>query len=155
MSKKGETKTITIDEKDRKILEILIQNARTSYTEIAKQIGLSDVAVIKRIKKLEELGVIKRYTVIIDPVKLGYKLVALVGIDTEPEHIFRIISELKKIDSVRYVALTSGDHDIMAVIWARDREELGEIHNKIMSMNGVKRVCPSIILEKFHGGICL
>jgi len=155
MSKKGKTKTRAIDEKDRKILEILIQNARTSYTEIAKQIGLSDVAVIKRIKKLEELGIIKRYTIIVDPAKLGYKLVALVGIDTEPEFIFKIISELKKIESVRYIALTSGDHNIMVVVWAKDREELGEIHNKIMSMDGVKRVCPSIILEKFYGGICL
>jgi len=56
---------------------------------------------------------------------------------------------------VKYIATTSGDHDIMTVIWAKDQKEYADIHDKIMSMPGVKRVCPAIIQENIYGDICL
>jgi len=74
---------LMIDEKDLKILEILRKNSRTPYSEIAKIVGISDVAVIKRIRKLEQLGLIRKYTIIIDPKKLGYNAVSITGIDVE------------------------------------------------------------------------
>jgi len=49
---------------------MLLENGRISYSEIAKAIGLSDVAVIKRIRKLKQMGVIRKYTVVIDPKNL-------------------------------------------------------------------------------------
>lgn len=136
-----------IDEKDVKIINMLLENGRISYSEIAKAIGLSDVAVIKRIRKLEQMGVIRKYTVVIDPKKLGYKVVSITGIDVEPEYMFNIINTLKEKSYVKYLAITSGDHGIMAIIWARDSDDIARIHREIASMNGVKRVCPAIILD--------
>lgn len=136
-----------LDEKDKKILKLLSENARISYREISRNIQISDVAVIKRIKKLEKLGVIKKYTIIIDPKKLGYNSVSITGIDIEPEHIFDVLSFLKNRDYVKYLALTAGDHSIVTIIWAKDRDELTNIHNEILHLPGVKRVCPAIILE--------
>jgi len=136
-----------IDEKDLKIIEILMNNSRASYSEIAKVLGVSDVAVIKRIRKLEQQGVIKKYTVIVDPKKLGYEVVSITGIDVEPEYLFKIVSFLEKKDYVKYLALTSGDHQIIATIWARTREELEKILDEIMKTSGVKRVCPAVILD--------
>ncbi len=144
-----------IDEKDMKIIEMLTENGRIPYTEIAEKVGISDVAVIKRIKKLEEIGIIKKFTILVDPKILGYNVVAIVGVDTEPEKLFDIIRELKKFKQVKYIAITSGDHDIMAVIWAKDQREYAEIHDRIMSMSGIKRVCPAIIQENIYGNICL
>lgn len=72
---------VELDEKDRRIIEVLKNNARTSYTEIAKILGLSDVAVLKRIRRLEQLGIIKRYTIVLDYKKLGYNIVSITGID--------------------------------------------------------------------------
>jgi len=136
-----------LDQKDLKILEILCRNARTTYSEIAKAIGVSDVAVIKRIKKLEQTGVIKKYTVILDPRKLGYKSVSITGINTEPEYLFSVLSYLKEKDYVKYIALTSGDHSIMTIIWARDGDEMARIHEEISKLPGVTKVCPSMVLE--------
>ncbi len=136
-----------LDEKDIRILRILATNARTPYSEIAKEIGLSDVAVIKRIRKLEQMGIIKGYTIEIDPKKLGFNLVSMTGIDVEPQHLFEVVEKLRSMDNVRFVAITSGDHSIMTVIWARDSEELGKIHSEISKLPGVKRVCPAIVLE--------
>jgi len=136
-----------IDEKDLKIIKLLQENSRIPYTELAKKVGISDVAVIKRIKKLEKQGVIKKYTIVIDPKKLGYNSVSIVGINVEPEYLFPVISHLKEKDYVKYLALSSGDHTLMAIIWARNGSELAKIHNEISKLPGVTKVCPSIILD--------
>lgn len=138
-----------LDERDRIIIEMLTKDARTPFTEIAKVLGISETAVRKRVRALEESGVIKQYTVVIDPSKLGYNLVSLTGIDTLPEKIFEVANKLKEFDFVRNVYLTSGDHMIMAEIWAKDGNDLSDIiSNKIGKIEGVLKVCPSIILER-------
>ena len=136
-----------IDEKDRRILDFLKGNARASYTEIAQSLGISDATVIKRVKRLEQLGVIKGYTAIINPKKLGYNAVSITGVDVEPEYIFKVLSFLREKDYIKYLALTSGDHTIIATIWAKTSSELAKILNKISSLPGVKKVCPAIILD--------
>ncbi len=138
-----------LDDKDLAILRMLAENARITYTEIAKRIGLSDVAVIKRIRKLEQMGIIRRYTIDVDPARLGYRSVSITGVDVEPEHLFEVISRLKSMSNVKYLAMTSGDHSVMAVIWGRDAEDLARIHDMISKMPGVRRVCPSVVLEVF------
>lgn len=138
-----------LDERDRIILEMLTKDARTPFTEIAKVLGISETAVRKRVKALEEAGVIKQYTVVVDPAKLGYNLVSITGIDTKPEKIFEVASKLKEFDFVKHIYLTSGDHMIMTEIWAKDGEHLSEIiSEKIGRIDGVLKVCPAIILEK-------
>lgn len=138
-----------LDERDRIIIEMLTEDARTPFTEIAKVLGISETAVRKRVRALEEAGVIKQYTVVIDPSKLGYNLVSLTGIDTLPERIFEVASKLKEFDFVRNVYLTSGDHMIMVEIWAKDGNDLSDIiSNKIGKIEGVLKVCPAIILER-------
>ncbi len=136
-----------LDEKDMKIIEILMGNARASYSEIAKALGVSDVAVIKRVRKLEQQGIIKKYTILVDPKKLGYEAVSITGVDVDPEYLFKTVSILKEKDYVKYLALTSGDHQIIATIWARTRDELARILDEISRMPGVKRVCPAVILD--------
>lgn len=138
-----------LDERDRIIIDMLTKDARTPFTEIAKVLGVSETAVRKRVKALEEAGVIKQYTIVVDPSKLGYNLVSLTGIDTLPEKIFEVAQKLKNFDFVKKVYLTSGDHMIMTEIWARNGEDLSDIiSNKLGKVNGVTKVCPSIILEK-------
>lgn len=130
-----------------KIISILTNNARTSYVEIAKEVGISDVAVIKRIKRLENLGVIKKYTAVLDPRKLEYKSVSITGIDVDPQFLYDVLTSLKTRDYVKYLSLTSGDHPIIATIWAKDSDNMAKIHKEISNMPGVKKVCPSIILD--------
>ena len=138
---------MSLDDKDLMIINMLKENSRIPYTDIARKLGISDVAVLKRIRKLEQLGVIKKYTIIVDPKKLGYNAVSITGIDSEPEHLFNVLEELKNKDYVNFLALTSGDHSIIAIIWARDSRELARIHDEISKIHGVKRVCPALILD--------
>jgi len=138
-----------LDERDRIIIDMLTRDARTPFTEIAKALGISETAVRKRVKALEEAGVIHQYTIVVEPSKLGYNLVSLTGVDTLPEKIFDVAAKLQEFEFVRKVYLTSGDHMIMTEVWARDGEDLSDIiSNKIGKIEGVTKVCPAIILEK-------
>ncbi len=140
-----------IDEIDKKILDILMSNSRTPFTDIALRLNVSEGTVRKRVKRLEDQGVIREYTIDIDPSKLGYRSVTLLGLDTEPEHYLDAINSLDALEQVRWVAKSTGDHMIMAEIWTEDDEELGRlIDENICTINGVKRICPAIILKKMR-----
>ncbi|WP_297068211.1 HTH-type transcriptional regulator LrpA [Thermococcus sp.] len=138
-----------LDERDKIIIEMLTKDARTPFTEIAKVLGISETAVRKRVNALEKAGVIRQYTIVVNPSKLGYHLVSLTGVDTLPEKIFEVAEKLREFDFVKEVYLTSGDHMIMAEVWAKDGEDLSDIiSNRIGRIDGVTKVCPAIILEK-------
>ena len=139
---------MSLDEKDKRIIEILLENARLPLTDIAKMLGVTDVAVKKRIKKLERRGVIKKYTVVVDPSMLGFQNTALVGVDTEPDKILEVARQLSEAEYSRSVYLTTGDHMIMVEVWAKDSSDLMRIIKEIGSIGGVRRVCPAIILER-------
>ena len=138
-----------IDHKDKRIIEILEKNARVPNTEIAKMLGISESTVRKRISDLESKGVIKKYTVIVDPSKIGYNTVTILGVDVDPTKFLDVAKELAKLPETKYVATSTGDHMIMAEIWTKDGQTLAElISNRIGKIEGVKRICPAIILEK-------
>jgi len=116
-----------MDEKDMKILEILMKDGRKPYTEIAKMLNTSESSVRKRIRKMEEEGVIKGYRAEVEPSKIGYNVVALTGFDTNPEDFLTVAKKLCEFEEVKKVWTSTGDHMIMTEIWARDGKELSEI----------------------------
>ncbi|MFP4000866.1 MAG: winged helix-turn-helix transcriptional regulator [Thermoplasmata archaeon] len=140
-----------MDEKDKKILEILMKDSRTPYTEIAGELDVSEATVRKRIDRLKEEGVIERFTIDIDPIIVGYNTVTLLGLDVEPEYFLKAIEEMSEIEEVKWVAKSTGDHMIMSEIWAEDGDHLSNIMTeKIGKIQGVRDLCPSIILEKIR-----
>ena len=138
-----------MDGKDMKILNILMKDGRKPYTEIAKELGTSESSIRKRVRKMEDEGIIKGYKVEVEPSKIGYNVVALTGFDTNPEDFLTVANKLCEFDEVKKVWTSTGDHMIMTEIWARDGRELSEIlFNKVGKIEGIKKVCPAIILEQ-------
>ncbi len=135
-----------MDEKDLRIIEMLVGNARIPKTEIARKLGVTEAAIRKRISNLERKSEILGYRAVINYKKVGLNA-SLTGVDVEPDRLWKVVDELKKLESVKTLWLTTGDHTIMAEIIARSMQELSEIHNKIASMDGVKRVCPSVVTD--------
>lgn len=138
-----------LDETDIGILEILRKNARTPFLNIAKKVRISESTVRKRVKELEKEGIIKKYSAIVEPSKLGYGSVALVGIDVKPEKFLDVAKKLTEYDNIRFVATSSGDHMIMTEIWMENSSGLRDfISAKIEGIEGVTRTCPAILMER-------
>lgn len=140
---------VEVDEVDLRILKMLQEDGRRPFTEIAENLGLSESAVRKRVQALQRKGVIKKFTVEVEPAKLGINTVAIVGVDVDPTKLLEVAQKLCEVKEVRSVATSTGDHMIMTEIWAKDGRELTRIiSEKIGKFEGVKKICPAIILEK-------
>ncbi|HLT10589.1 MAG TPA: Lrp/AsnC family transcriptional regulator [Micromonosporaceae bacterium] len=97
-----------MDSTDRRILEMLTENARMSYAEMARQIGLSGPAVHERVGKLEASGVIRAYRASLDPEAVGLGVTAFIGIvespDSEFDSIVTAIADFPEVESCYFTA---------------------------------------------------
>lgn len=138
-----------IDRTDLEILKVLEKDSSLPYAEVARILKMKEATVRKRILTLREKGVIKKFTILVDPAKIGLKTVAIIGLDVDPTRLLEACERLSQIPEIRYVATSTGDHMVMTEVWASDGKHLAEIiSEKIGKIEGVKKVCPSIILEK-------
>jgi Lrp/AsnC family transcriptional regulator for asnA, asnC and gidA len=136
-----------MDEIDKKILEVLEKNSRTSYKDIAGHVKISDVAVHKRIKKLED-SVIKAFTVLVDQMAYGKGTVAIANVRCETGMTSEIAKALAEIEDVTEVYTTVGNYDIAAKIRTTDTEALKEIvETKIMAIRGINEIRTSIVFD--------
>lgn len=139
-----------IDDIDRKILSVLMHNAKLPYTEVAKEVHVSGGTVHVRMKKMEEMGIIKGFQLVIDPVKLGYDITAYLGIYLEKSSYYEdVIKALRDIPEMVSAHYTTGNYSIFARIICRDTKHLLEIlHNKVQKISGIQRTETFISLEE-------
>jgi Lrp/AsnC family transcriptional regulator for asnA, asnC and gidA len=141
------TEELKLDELDRRILALLSRNSRLSYREIAKQIGVSHANVSGRIRRLEEEGVIKGYTVILDPDAMNlYPLCLRISAGPQAD-LSEIGSEIAKLDKVHVVLRVSGDCELLALTMCEDRHEALRLLSEISSISGVEKAESHVVLE--------
>jgi DNA-binding Lrp family transcriptional regulator len=143
-----------LDEVDIQILNLLQEDCRLSFNEIAKKIGVSVGTAFNHVKNLQKKGVLKGYTVILDWAKLGYSLTALVLVQTEGEHLMEVESEIAKAADVIAVYDITGDYDAVLITRFKDRKSLSVFIKNLLSMPYVKRtvtnVAFNVIKEDFR-----
>lgn len=138
-----------IDEVDKQILHFLIENTRTPFTEIAKQMNVSAGTIHVRVKKMEEAGIIKGTTLIVDYARMGYDFIAYVGILlTKSNKTVKVIDELKKIPNVTVASVVSGKYNIFCKIRARDTSDAKDVIYKIDEIEAVLRTESMITLDE-------
>ncbi|MFP4590711.1 MAG: winged helix-turn-helix transcriptional regulator [Halobacteriales archaeon] len=134
---------------EARILEVLEEDAQSSYGEIADRVGVSKPTVRKYIDKLEREGVIVGYSAEVDPKKIAGQTIALVGIEVESERYVEAAMALKAITAVHALYTSSGDHMLMAEVRGRDGDDLGRvIQDQILAIPGVEAAHPSILQER-------
>ena len=132
-----------------RILEVLEEDAKASYSEIATRADVSKPTVRKYINKLEDDGVIVGYSADVDPKKLSSQTIALVGIEVASERYVEATKTLKELDSIESLYSSSGDHMLMAEVRAADGDELGMIiAEEILTIDGVTAAHPSFLQER-------
>lgn len=142
---------IFLDSLDKKILEILNDNAKLTYTEIGKKLGVAHSTVYERVRKLEKYGVIEKYTTVINMDKMGLKpIMAIVIVHTDPKESEKIAEKLARRRNILEVLISlSEELLIIAKIIAKDQEELHSfIANFIAPLPGVLKIRTSIITRK-------
>jgi len=138
-----------MDDIDHLILQKLITNSRTPFTDIAKELLVSAGTIHIRVKKMEELGVIKGSTLIIDYEKLDYTFIAYVGIYVDNTSSFPlIIDKIKEIPEVTVTHLTTGKFALFCKIRAKNTKHAKQIIFKLDEISGVIRTETSISLEE-------
>ncbi len=139
-----------IDEVDRKILCLLMDNAGMAYTEVAKKVHVSVGTIHVRMKKMEGLGIIKGTQLIIDYARLGFDITAFLGIYLEKSSFYdEALSGLKLIPEIVDVNYTTGNYSMFVKLICRDTQHLRSIlHDKIQKVSGIQRTETFISLEQ-------
>ena len=136
-----------LDDTDRRIVELLIHNARMSYSDLGEAVGLSRVAVKARIRALEERGVIEEYTTIVNPQKISGAVSCYFEIETRPEAFAQVAAILRDNDTVTQVYRVTGRSKLHVHAVAASGEEMeGFISRVIDQLPGVVScTCNSIL----------
>ncbi|MEM3579563.1 MAG: Lrp/AsnC family transcriptional regulator, partial [Candidatus Bathyarchaeia archaeon] len=144
--------SFALDSTDIKILELLQEDARQTYTDIGKRLGIAHSTVYDRIKRMEQYGIIKKYTTLVDAERVGAKTVtALMTIYTDPKESEKVAEKLCSIPQVLEVYTSlSEELQIIAKVVAENQEGLHEfIATTVAPLPGVLRIRTSIITKKF------
>lgn len=138
-----------LDETDHHILDMLIENTRTPFTDIAKKLGISAGTVHVRVKKMEEAGIITGSSLILDYKKLGYSFIAYVGIFLQKTSQTQFVLErINEIPFITVAHVTTGKFNIFCKVRAQDTSHAKEIIYMIDDIEGVTRTETMISLEE-------
>jgi len=140
-----------LDRLDVRILEELQKDGRRPVVELAERIGLSGTPCARRIRQLEESGVIQGYTAVVDPARLGHSIQAFVQVKLErhtDENVAQFRRELDSLDAIVACYATTGEHDFLLQVIATDLEALSNIVlRKLLKIPSVRDLHSTVVLE--------
>ena len=138
-----------LDELDPKIVQLLIENARSSYSDIGQQIGISRVAVKARIQALETRGIIEEYTTIINPQKISGAVSCYFDIETTPEALAQVTGLLEANPVITQIYRVTGKNKLHVHAVAASGEEMEALFQyHIDTLTGVEKCVCKIILSR-------
>jgi DNA-binding Lrp family transcriptional regulator len=136
-----------VDDTAKKVLEEYLKDSRQSFREVARKIGISSGTVANRIKDLEEIGVIKKYTTQLDYDKLGYELTAVTEIIVSEGMMIEVGNMISKINETIGVYNVTGDSDILVIAKFRSRKDLSDFTKMVLKMPHVVRTKTHVVLN--------
>ena len=144
------TENPDIDQLDKQILAKLLEDGKTPYTDIAKQLFVSSGTIHVRMKKLEQMGIVTGASITVASHKLGYDITAFLGIYLDKSSLYdEVAKQLGEISECVDAHYTTGQYSIFAKIICKDTNHLRQIlHDKIQKIKGIQRTETLISLEQ-------
>ena len=136
-----------LDEIDQKIIRVLEKDARTSLRKISELVNVSLGTVSNRVKKMEKRGVIRGYSVILNPDQIGWELNVVIGLRIEKGRLIEIQEKIAKDSRVYGVYDVTGDFDSMIIARAKNRKDLDDLSKNVLSVDGVERSITQLVLN--------
>lgn len=141
---------LNIDKLDFQIIQEMMKSSDISYADLGKQLFVSAGTIHVRIKKLQEVGIIKGNRIEVDLKTLGYDVIAFIGIYLEKSSMYDAVAkELKKVKEIVRLNYTTGNYSMFAEIVCRDINELRFVlHDELQKIKGIERTETFITLEE-------
>lgn len=134
----GITQVDEPDETDLKIVEAIRRDGRVPFAQVAEQLNVSPGMVRQRYNRLVETGYLK-VVAITNPLRMGLKTMAMIGIRTEGEKLLQIADQIAALDEVVYIVIVSGRYDILAEVFCRDHADLLKfLTEKLAAIKGIR-----------------
>jgi Lrp/AsnC family transcriptional regulator for asnA, asnC and gidA len=141
---------LNLDKLDYQIIQEMMEDAEISYADLGKKLFVSGGTIHVRIKKLEELNVVKGKKLSVDLKALGYDVIAFIGVYLEKSSLYDTVAkELKKIPQIVRLNYTTGNYSMFAEIVCKDIQELRYVlHDELQKIKGIERTETFISLEE-------
>tara|TARA_B100001996_G_scaffold88792_1_gene65851 strand:+ start:1728 stop:2171 length:444 start_codon:yes stop_codon:yes gene_type:complete len=136
-----------IDDTDRRILSVLLLDARTSLRSIAEKVGVALGTVSNRVKRMEEAGVIKGYSVQLDAEIVGWNMTVLCGLRIEKGRLMEVQRRIAEDPRVFGIYDVTGEFDSMVLARVRDRAHLDDLSKTVLSSEGILRTVTHVVLN--------
>jgi Lrp/AsnC family transcriptional regulator for asnA, asnC and gidA len=144
------TPKLNLDKLDLQIIQEMMEDAEVSYADLGKKLFVSGGTIHVRIKKLEEMGVVKGKKLSVDLKELGYDVIAFIGIYLEKSSLYdSVAKELKKVPQIVRLNYTTGNYSMFAEIVCKDIQQLRYVlHDELQKIKGIERTETFISLEE-------
>jgi DNA-binding Lrp family transcriptional regulator len=144
-------KNVELDASDRAILGALTRNARTSYRDLAAQAHLSPNATAERMRRLQDLGVIKGFSLEIEPSSLGLNLQAFIDVKLQKGTTMDAFERtLARIAGVEEAVSLTGTFDVRLRVVCKDPNQLGELIEQLRAQAGVQETSATVIVRRLN-----
>jgi DNA-binding Lrp family transcriptional regulator len=139
---------VTLDDIDNSIIAMLQEDGRISYSDIADKVQRTEVTIRRRVRRLTDEGIIKRFTVILDPLKIGRKISAIVRVKAQMKQASVIAEKVKEYEEVTEAFFLDGACGVMLKVTVDDLAQLKSLlEKKLGRVPGVGEVETCIVLE--------
>jgi DNA-binding Lrp family transcriptional regulator len=140
---------LSLDILDMKVIKCLTEDGRSTYRKIAEDAGVSEATIKNRIDRLIEVGVIKKFTVMLDYHKLGRAIKSFIGLKVQPTKLQEIVDHMRKHPDVHVLYRTSGDVDLLTEVIFEKMEDLNEFLEKELAIDGILGTVVTIVIGPY------
>jgi len=127
------------DDKDKEILNYLQENYKISYKDLSKKVNLAASTIHNRVQNMIKEGIIRKFDTLVDPFKVGYESIAILGLSVDPMKLEEVAKKLAYYNDIQLVVSTTGNHNLTVKIIARDEKNLWRfINDEIKTLDGIQ-----------------
>ena len=136
-----------LDATDRDLLAALLEDARISQRGLAKRVGVAQGTITNRLRRLEGMGVIKGYTVLLDAESIGWTMTVITGLTIQKGSMIDGQQQIAADPRVFAVYDVTGDYDSMVLARVRGRKDLDDLTKTVFTLQGVQRSFTQVVLN--------
>ena len=136
-----------LDATDRDLLAALLEDARISQRGLAKRVGVAQGTITNRLRRLEGMGIIKGYTVLLDAESIGWTMTVITGLTIQKGSMIDVQQQIAADPRVFAVYDVTGDYDSMVLARVRSRKDLDDLTKTVFTLQGVQRSFTQVVLN--------